>query len=292
MATITPIQSLLDPMALVRDAWDYRFLIPSQVSRLNDISLESAKVTLGRLTQAGYLAAIPRPVISTSEPDIVYALDQRGADEIALRLGVDREAVRWRKYHNQVGRQYMDHRLAVNDVRIALTVGAQSQGGGMRRWLYEPVIKEWTVDDPDELAPPLRFRPDAYVHLVPDGSSPRSIHAFVEVDMGTESHARFASKIRRYLSYKDSRLFRIRFNSRAFRVLVIATSLTRLRALKKATEDQGGRRSFWFALLDRLVSGGLGARSWQIAGTDGADGPVGNELFPKRGRSDASVSPR
>lgn len=47
--------------------------------------------------------------------------------------------------------------LAVNDVRVALTVDARNHGGGMRRWLYEPVIKEWQVDDPDEFGPPLRI---------------------------------------------------------------------------------------------------------------------------------------
>lgn len=261
-------------MALVRGAWDYRFLIPMQVSRLHNISIESAKNTLGRLTEAGYLAAIPRPVISTTEPNIVYALDQRGADEIAVRLGFDREAVLWRKYHNQVGRQYMDHRLAVNDVRIALTVGARNQGSGMRRWLYEPVIKEWQVDDPDEMWPPLRIRPDAYAHLIPDGTSPRSIHAFVEVDMGTESHARFASKIRRYLALKESRLFRVRFGGRSFRVLTVAQSETRAAALRRVAEAQRGQSVFWFANLADVAAGATSGAFWRLAGTEGRTGLI------------------
>src|SRR3989337_48536 len=113
MAAATPSTEFQpDALAFVRDIWDYRFLIPVQASRLHNISLESATNTLNRLTETGYLAAIPRPVLSTAEPNIVYALDQRGADEVALRLGGDREAVHWRKYHHQGGRQHRDHRLA------------------------------------------------------------------------------------------------------------------------------------------------------------------------------------
>jgi hypothetical protein len=271
-------------MSLVRDAWDYRFLIPEQVSRLHNISLESAMTMLNRLTEAGYLAAIPRPVISTREPNFVYALDQRGADEIAAQLGTDRKAVLWRKYHNQVGRQYMDHRLAVNDVRIALTVGAQRNGGGMVRWLYEPVIREWQVDDPDGFAPPLRLRPDAYVHVAAEGVSPRSIHAFVEVDMGTESHARFTSKIRRYLAYKASLLFRTRYGGRAFRVLTVALTQARASALRRGAEAQGGQKLFWFARLGNLTQGALPENSWQIAGVDAADSSKGHDLFAEPNR--------
>jgi hypothetical protein len=266
---------------LIWDVWEHRFLTADQVSRLHNTPRESARLALDRVADAGYLARIPRATVTPDEPKIVYALDQRGADEIAIRLGNDRRTVHWRRYHNQVGRQYMEHRLAVNDVRVVLTVGVRGLGGDMREWIYEPPIKEWSVYDPDELAPPLRLRPDAYTVLTADSTSGPAIHAFVEVDMGTESHARFTSKIRRYLAYKESRLFRIRFTGRAFRVLAIATSLARLRALKKATEDQGGQRMFWFALLDHLISGSPGAPPWQIAGLSSIDGPVGFDLFPE-----------
>ncbi len=243
-----------DARELIWDIWEHRFLTSVQVSRLYSIQLESAGLVLDRVAQAGYLAALPRPTITSDEPNIVYALDQRGADEVALRLGNDREAVYWRKYHNQVGRQYMDHRLAVNDVRITLTAGVRGLGGDMREWVYEPPIKEWSVYDPDQLAPPLRLRPDAYALFTPDNVLLRSIHAFVEVDMGTESNDRFASKIRRYLAYRESRLFRIRFSGRAFRVRFVAPTPVRVRTLKRVTERLRAERTFWFARLSDVVT--------------------------------------
>jgi hypothetical protein len=255
---------------LIWDIWEHRFLTPDQVSRLYGIPLESARLVLDRVAQAGYLAALPRPTVTADEPNLVYALDQRGADEVALRLGNDRETVRWRKYHNQVGRQYMDHRLAVNDVRIALTAGVRGLGGEMREWIYEPPIKEWSVYDPDQFAPPLRLRPDAYALFTPDNVFFRSVHAFVEVDMGTESNDRFASKIKRYLAYRESRLFRVRFGGRAFRVLFVALSSVRVRTLRRVAERLGAERTFWFARLSDLVTAPISDPVWQLAGGDGS----------------------
>jgi hypothetical protein len=254
---------------LIWGIWEHRFLTPVQISRLYGISLESAGLVLDRATQAAYLVALPRPTITSDEPNVVYALDQRGADEVALRLGNDREAVHWRKYHNQVGRQYMDHRLAVNDVRIALTTGVRGFGGEMREWIYEPPIKEWAVYDPDQFAPPLRLRPDAYAHFTPDNVFLRSIHAFVEVDMGTESNDRFASKIRRYLAYRESRLFRVRFSGRAFRVLFVAPTSVRVRTLRRVAERLGAERTFWFARLPDVVTSAISDPIWQLAGGEG-----------------------
>ncbi len=267
-----PTTTELHPGAreLIWDIWEHRFLTPIQVSRLYNIPLDAAGLVLDQATQAGYLAALPRPTVTADEPNVVYALDQRGADEVALRLGNDREAVHWRKYHNQVGRQYMDHRLAVNDVRIALTAGVRGRGGEMRAWAYEPPIKEWSVYDPYEFAPPLTLRPDAYAFFSPDNVFPRSIHAFIEVDMGTESNDRFASKVRRYLAYRESRLFRVRFSGRAFRVLFFAPTPVRVRTLRRVAERLDAERAFWFARLSDVVTAAIDDPIWQLAGGDGA----------------------
>lgn len=256
----------------VHAVYSHRFLTAEQLNRLFG---EAANVhsTLSRLVEAGYLAGIKRPVLNRDTPDTVYALAQRGADLIASDLGTDRKLVRWKKYHNYVGLLFVEHRLAVNDVHIAFAVGARLHGYRLEEWRYEVPIRE-DIDDPDELSPPLRLRPDAYFKIV---VGVRRMHFFLEVDMGTESHIRFAGKIRRYVAYKESRLFRVRFGGRSYRVLTVAVTVTRVRALKRVTSAQGGERMFWFATLASVSADRLLGRCWDLAG----NGPAAS-LFSKR----------
>jgi hypothetical protein len=247
---------------IIETVYRYRFLADIHVSRLYNLVPGAAREALARLPASGYLAAIQKPSLAPGGPRTVYALAQRGANYIASRWGMDREKVRWRKYHNYVGLLFVDHRLAVNDVRIAFTAGARRWGYSIEGWWYELPIRE-DVDDADEKAPPLVLRPDAYFTLLVDQ---RRLHLFLEVDMGTESHGRFAAKIRRYLAYKQSGLFRIRFGGRSFRVLVVAPTVTRLRSLKRVTESQGGQRMFWFAPLHDVTVERIGMPIWQLAG--------------------------
>jgi hypothetical protein len=252
--------------AIVQAVYSYRFLASPQVSKLFSHDGRAAELILKRLAAAGYLAGIKRPILDSDTPDTIYALAQRGADLIASELGIDRRAVRWRKYHNYVGLPFVDHRLAVNDVRIAFTVGARRWGYSIQAWWYELPIRE-DVDDPDEKAPPLILRPDAYFRLL---DNQRRLHLFLEVDMGTESHVRFGAKIRRYLTYKESRMFRTRFGGRSFRVLIVAPTLTRARALRHVTEGQGGERMFWFASLTDVTAERITEPVWELAGMRGA----------------------
>lgn len=252
---------------LVRTVYSYRFLTSEQAARLFSWSEQLSNLYLGQLAETGYLAAIKRPTLQPLTVQVVYALDQRGANLLASLSGVDRKQIRWRKYHNQVKLLFLEHRLAVNDFRIALVLGAPRGPYGIEKWIYEPVIREWSVDDPDELAPPLALRPDAYTAVT---AGPRRLHFFVEVDMGTESHAHFASKIRRYLAFKESRLFPARFGGRSFRILTVAPTKTRVASLKRVAEGVGGRRLFWFARLGGVIAGHLTATDWQLAGNERA----------------------
>ena len=218
-----------------------------------------------RLAEAGYLAGIRRPVLAEKTPDTVYALAQRGANLVASHTGIDRRVVRWRKYHNYVGLLYVEHRLAVNDFRMALTLGAERLGHRVELWQYEVPIKE-DVDDPDEQAPPLVFRPDAYARCA---VGPRRLHLFLEMDMGTESHERFAKKIRRYLAYRESGLFKFRFGGRSFRVLTAAPTGTRMKSLKRITESEGGQRMFWFSTMRDCSTRLIVEPVWELAGERG-----------------------
>ncbi len=271
----TDISSLATRIVLA--VYDYRFLTGVQVAELFSMSPGEAGDALERLVDAGFLAGIRRPVLAEKTPDIVYALAQRGANLVASHTGIDRRSVRWRKYHNYVGLLYVEHRLAVNDFRIALALGAQRLGHRLELWQYEVPIRE-DIDDPDEQAPPLVLRPDAYARCL---VGPRRVHFFLETDMGTESHERFAKKIRRYLAYKESGLFRLRCGGRSFRVLTIAPTMTRMRALKRVTEGEGGQRMFWLLTMRDCSARLIAEPVWELAGERGPGALLEASLEPR-----------
>jgi hypothetical protein len=240
----------------------YRFLTQLQLQRLfPSLTIDH----LDELILSGHLVSITRPAFGSRTADTVYAIAGRGADVIAETRGIDRGEVRWRKYHNLVGLPYLDHRLATNDLRIALTVGSPLLGAALAHWYYEPPIRE-AIDDPVEPGVQLSFRPDAYLRLrFNDG---RTVHAFVEIDMATESNLRFAGKVRRYVAYKDSRLFRSRVGGRAFRVLITVPTTARLAALKRVVERYGGGRMFWLARQSQIGPDQLSTANWHLGGSD------------------------
>lgn len=249
---------------IVQAVYSYRFLTAVQLARIFANHPDAEEQALQRLVNAEYISAIRRPTLDPFAPNIVYALAQRGANLFADHLGIDRRHVRWRKYHNLVGLSHLEHRLATNDVRIALTLGGPRVGGRLQYWWYEFPAHE-NVDDPDEHAPPLVLRPDAYAQCQ---ASARRLHLFVEVDLATESNGRFGSKVRRYLAYKESTLFRARMGGRSFRVLIIVPSPARLRALKRIVEEQGGGRMFWLALRTDVTEEKIAEPVWRLAGED------------------------
>jgi hypothetical protein len=251
---------------IVQAVYSYRFLTAAQLARLFAGHSAAEEQALQRLVNAEYISAIRRPTLDPFAPNTVYALAQRGANLVADRLGIDRRHVRWRKYHNLVGLAHLEHRLATNDVRIALTLGAPRVGGRLQYWWYEFAVHE-NVDDPDEHAPPLVLRPDAYAQCK---AGARWLHLFVEVDLATESNGRFAGKVRRYLAYKESTLFRARMGGRSFRVVTVVPSPARLRALKRVAETQGGGRMYWFGLRADVTEERIGEPVWRLAGEDGA----------------------
>lgn len=247
---------------VVHTIYDYRFLTLRQFRRLRP-QLRPAE--LSRLVRTRHLATIRRPTIGSRASEAVYALDRRGADLLTEALDVDRAQLRWRAQRNLIGLLFLDHRLAVNDVRIALTVAAERGRGELLHWYNEPAIEE-DVQDPIDPFGRLAFRPDAYMRLLlPTG---RVLHAFVEVDRSSEAYAKIAGKVRRYLAYKDSRLFRSRVGARAFRVLFTVPSVRRLRSLKRVIEEAEGRRMFWLARQAEVADANLEDRIWHLAGGD------------------------
>ena len=105
-----------DLVALTTTIHIYRFLTLQQLRRLHP-DLNPADLNLAVRTR--HIAAIRRPTMRARIPEVVYALDRAGADLLTDVLAIDRAQLKWRAHRNLIGLLFLDHRLAVNDVRIA-----------------------------------------------------------------------------------------------------------------------------------------------------------------------------
>jgi len=262
MARATIALAAGEASSLIHTVYTYRFLSFQQLRRLHPAVTHAS---LELLVNTRYIAAIKRPTLKSRAPEVIYALDRRGADRVSEELDVDRGELRWRAHRNLIGLLFLEHRLAANDVRIAFTLGAHRMGAELVHWYYEPVIEE-EVEDPIERSASLSFRPDAYLRLRLTGG--RMAHAFLEVDRSSEGYVKIAAKVRRYLAYKEHHLFRSKVGARSFRVLFTVPTLRRLSALRRVIEEAGGRRMFWLARHKDVTEATFSAAVWQIAGSE------------------------
>jgi hypothetical protein len=91
--------------------------------------------------------------------------------------------------------------MAVNDVRIAVTVSAQRAGHCIEQWVREDGLKATnghayaiTASGAER---DVAIIPDAYFVLGLEG---RRAHFFLEVDRATETNGRWALRVRAYLA--------------------------------------------------------------------------------------------
>ena len=156
MALARNLPAQEDLVALTKTIHSYRFLTLPQLRRLHP-DLNPADLNLAVRTR--HIAAIRRPTMRARIPELVYALDRAGADLLTDVLAIDRAQLKWRAHRNLIGLLFVEHRLAANDVRIAMALGAERIGGELVHWYNEPAIEEDVVD-PVEGVPPLAFRVD------------------------------------------------------------------------------------------------------------------------------------
>lgn len=189
---------------------------------------------------------------------VLHLLDKRGANAIGvtpLRAIKD-----------------IPHHIAINDVRIAVTLAAQSDGVELREWLDEGSIKsQWGKDsaDPTLIASPLIA--DGWFVLY-DGEYWHCF--FLEVDLGTEvgratnrDTKDWASKVRRYISYYESGQYEEAYGTDIMGILAVTTSEHRMKNLMKLTGEvaKDHKERFFFSTLSHAKSPLiLTAPIWQI----------------------------
>jgi Replication-relaxation len=196
--------------------------------------------------------------LSDREP-IVYALGNKGADELVLYYGIDRKEIDWTQRARENGERYIRHGLMVSRFRHALTL-ALREFPDAKLDFWEPngaftasVEYEQAVETHDGL----RTRqvkgaviPDGFFALTYRG---KAAYLFLEADRSTMSNARYAAKLAAYFHYWVTQIRGGEHPSgmKGFRVLTLTLSEERkdnLRRIAQEVNPQGrGLDLFWFA---------------------------------------------
>ena len=197
-----------------------------------------------------FVGRLALPVImSEGRTPFVYVLDEAGITWVAAHLGVARATAGWQPKSTRLGPLFIDHLLAINDVRVVVAALAQSSDLTLAEWISEADFRGAAFKErvPFKMrgARVTRTYPDGYFRLAVRENKPEA-HFFLEVDQGTMSATRWKEKITAYTQFRSRGLSETHFGTQNFRVLTVTTSDRRLANLKRATESAEGDRYFWF----------------------------------------------
>jgi hypothetical protein len=152
--------------------------------------------------------------------------------------------------HNSVivGDAYVEHQLAINWVYLWLKYAPVPTGVKFTSWRR--------FRTPLSNAAPIIS--DGYAELE---TPTRVVCAFVEVDLGNESHGVWKKKIETYLRFAVSGEFQERFSRQQFRVLVVASSVKRTERLQKLIREYT-EKIFWMTTMAQVRTQGAWATIW------------------------------
>ncbi len=261
---------------LIETLQRYRVLRRDQVQQLLFPSKNTANQRLRLLHQHGYLARRRLPVeYGQGSGQALYLLAGRGAALLAERRGVDLAEIGWRRSHNHVSSPFLEHTLMVNDLRLAIELGARQRRDTLETWLREEELKVRPDRVWIEAQPGQRRRvalvPDAYFRLI---AGRQRASFFLEADRATEAQGRWTHKVRAYLAYVRSGAYLRRYGSRCLRVITVTTGERRLANLMRTTRqvcDPHSRALFWFATQEQIAPQTvLHAPIWRVPGQEQA----------------------
>ena len=242
---------------VVEIVYQLRFLTSEQIKywKFEEGSMTACRRRLGLLYHNGYLAGINK-VIPTGygSSKRVYCLSKKGAALITHLYG-EKEAreIKWNEKHNKVEPFFIEHILAINDVQIAFLKAALKTNDYQLDWFKEQIVRGWTgkVDDPENSGKILPVTPDAFIHL---RGKDKQAYYFLEVDRATESNHRWRDKIKGYVEYVKSGMYKKKFGTDALRVLTVTTTPDRMNNLIKTTQSVENAYFFLFATSDQMKS--------------------------------------
>jgi hypothetical protein len=267
--TPSPMKLTTRDKEVVRAVHEYRVLRQDQIEALLFPHKASAQRRLVKLYDYGFLERhfLPTRGGLMNSP-ILYSLDKRGIELLRAEFGY--EDLNWYPSSKALKDDFLEHTMAINEVRVVVTLACRRLGYQLLTWKGEGELKA----DYDRVAIPVKgarrevsLIPDSYFVLdTPHGQA----HFFLELDRGTMTTARFQTKIAAYISYQRSGAYERRYNTRSLRVLTVTLGPQRLANLKHLTEATGGQQWFWFAVLSDLnAEHVLSAPVWQLASWKG-----------------------
>lgn len=231
--------------AIILACYEHQWLTREQLQRITGIGgITRMNQRLRQLYDHGYLHRIRAGTVGAGLQPVYSVGDKSGP---LLGAETERPIPEIREHLREDARAsalLLPHDLQVNDVRIALTAAIRNDPHlRLDCWLN-------TRESYDAYASGRALRPDAYFRFWQEDL----LHAFyLEIDRGTTNLVRWATKIDRYVQYRDGGFYAARFGLQRFRVLTVAASPERLSNLKKTTERLA-QRSFWFALTNEVIA--------------------------------------
>ncbi len=220
------------------DCYDHRLLTTEQLRRLHFATLRVAQRRLGELHELHVLDRF-RPAWQRGEGSTPYhwLLDRAGAQIVAELLDLPVAQLAWRRDQALAiaSSSKREHQLAVNEFFTRLAEDTRIAGGR---------LAEWWGERRTAAAFGGRLQPDGYGHLHVNNDS---IRFLLELDRGTETHARLAEKAARYLrELPGSELGELQPL-----VLLLTPSRERTAAAADATAVAGIRAATWTPTSDR-----------------------------------------
>lgn len=221
---------------ILKAVFAYRIMRQDQIQQLFFSSRSTAQYRLVRLYQHGFLQRHFLPVYAGWSPTL-YTLDKRGIALLRQEVGLKNV----KGWDDEVGHEFLSHTLTINDVRVAVTLACRQAGYTLSRWLSERQLKRdyayVKITDEKGQTKSVSLIPDSYFTIAtPQGKT----SFFLEVDMGTMTVGRFATKIRAYQAYVRSGAYQQRYQSRSLRVLTTTTSEQRANNLHASAQQIGG----------------------------------------------------
>jgi Replication-relaxation len=213
---------------------------------------------LRRLQMLYHHGYVQRHKLSDGE-SIAYALGNKGADELVLYYGIDRQKIDWTTKNREAGERYIRHGLMVSRFRHAIELTLrQLPGAALDFWEPSGVFKA-----PVQYEDAVRTREGLRTQLVdgvviPDGlfkvtGGGKPIHYFLEADRSTMSNARYLAKLKSYFAFYSTYVHdhdgKQPSGITQMRVLTITLSEERKKNLRKIAQEVSpqAKELFWFA---------------------------------------------
>lgn len=207
-------------------------------------STTRANARLLALTRAGLLRRFFWGTAGAGQKAL-YALSQKGADLVQVPY----RGPRRKTDEMLVADFFVTHQLRINEIYLIAKYGGGIPGMRFARWIaFHEAIEQG-----------LALIPDGYFEIV---SPARTLAAFLEVDLGHESHRVWRAKVEAYLRYAISGKFPERFRQAQFRTLVVTDSERRMGSLRTATAAIT-EKIFWFSTFENIQRNGFWSPIWK-----------------------------